>query len=396
MQKKLYIYSNFDFTKNSAGKTRMLYYSKALAKEKVSVYLVSCCSNTIKHSDFNEVDTNIWVQTHKKDTKSLFGTITFLRNLYRFSKSQPAESSFLFYPSPLIYLEILSLIYLKGLKGQRVFNELNEIRKYSSAYEGKYDVRKPVYSFKKLMFKNTFSIMQVFLKSYSGLICISTAIQKYGMKYNNQTLRVPILTDPFNNLETSNISYAENGRFNIGFSGSIKPFKENLENFIQVLLNLGTKGYDIQFNLCGPVDTAYKNYLIKSSEGTSNISLVYHGNLNTKELNTFLSQQNLLVIPRGYTLQNHYGFSTKLSDYLNQKKAVLITDVSDNSLFIEDGINGFIVPPNDNDSMQAKLAYIIDNFNGLSASISANAEKTSINSFYYKNYAEDLRKFLFP
>jgi len=395
VQKKLYIYSNFDFTKNSAGKNRMVYYAKALVKEHVEVYLVSCCSNPIQQTDFNEVDTNIWVHTDKKDTKSFFGTIKFLRNLYQFTVEQPADNSFLFYPSPLVYLEILSIVYLKGLKKQRVFNELNEIRKYSSAYEGKYNLRNPLYSFKKLLFKTTFSLIQVLLKRYSGLICISTAIQKYGMKYNNHTLRVPILTDPFNKVETSNLAYADNAKFNIGFSGSIKPFKENLENFKQVLSNLGEQGYNIQFNLCGPVDPVYKKYLFDIPKESSNITMVYHGNLNTKELNTFLSQQDLLVIPRGYTLQNHYGFSTKLSDYLNQKKIVLLTDVSDNALFIEDGINGFIVPPDDNDSMQTKLAYIIDNFEGISKTICANAEKTSINSFYYKNYAEDLKNFLF-
>ena len=37
-------------------------------------------------------------------------------------------------------------------------------------------------------------------------------------------------------------------------------------------------------------------------------NIEYFGNLNAKELSTFLNQQQLLVIPRGYTLQNHYGF----------------------------------------------------------------------------------------
>jgi glycosyltransferase involved in cell wall biosynthesis len=101
------------------------------------------------------------------------------------------------------------------------------------------------------------------------------------------------------------------------------------------------------------------------------------------------------VIPRGFTLQNNYGFSTKLSDYLDHGKPILITDVSDNHLFIKDGINGFIVPTDDNEKMYAKLVYIIDNYESLKDDIQKNANETSKQSFYYNNFSEILQKFLF-
>lgn len=373
----------------------MLYYAKALAMEHVDVFLVSCCSNPLNISDFEEVAPKIWVHSKKKNTKSLFGTISFVRNLYRFSREDSTDNSFLFYPSPLIYLELFSLIYLRKIKGQRVFNELNEIRKYSSAYQAPPSLKHPAYSLKRLVFKGMFHTMQLFLRMYTGLVCISSAIETYGEKYNRNTLRIPILTDPYkDNVQTSHV-YAADTKFNIGFSGSIKPLKENLENFIQVLSELKDSGHDIRFNLCGPVEKSYKKYLFETLTKELGLDMQYHGNLNIADLNTFLSQQDLLVIPRGYTLQNHYGFSTKLSDYLNQKKIILVTDVSDNALFIKDGENGFIVPPDDNSAMRAKLEYIITNFQKIKAGVIEKAANTSLDHFYYKNYAKDLMEFLY-
>ncbi|MDH3697401.1 MAG: hypothetical protein OEQ81_01975, partial [Flavobacteriaceae bacterium] len=66
---------------------------------------------------------------------------------------------------------------------------------------------------------------------YEGLICISTNIEDYGKRYNKNTLRIPILTDPDITIKTSGATYTKNNLFNIGFSGSIVPSKENLLEF---------------------------------------------------------------------------------------------------------------------------------------------------------------------
>lgn len=144
--KHLYIYSNFDFSKKSAGKTRMLYYAKALADNNQKVYLVSCSSSEIVLDNFNEIEPNIFILNNSKLTQSLYGTIIFLRNLEKFSKKQKGERSFLFYPSPLVYLELFSLIYLKYKKKLPVFYELNEVRKYSSSFHDKLSIKKIIYS----------------------------------------------------------------------------------------------------------------------------------------------------------------------------------------------------------------------------------------------------------
>ncbi|MFD0799548.1 glycosyltransferase [Maribacter chungangensis] len=388
-----YVYSNFDFSQKSAGATRMLYYAKALANKNQAVFLVSCCKTNFNLNDFEEVEPNIFVLKNKKLTTSLLFNIIFLQRLFKFSKKHKRQNRFIFYPSPLVYLEVLALVYLKGIKQQQVFCELNEIRLYSSSFHDPITFARPLYSLKKIVYKIVFFLIQYLLYFYTGIICISTSIEHYARKYNSKTIRIPILTDPFLELKPQNNSaYSKKGYFNVGFSGTIHPSKENLLNFIKTVDKLFKKGHKIVFNLCGHVYDKDFDLIFNNEEFQLEIN--YYGNLNQNELSTFLLQQNLLVIPRGYTLQNKFGFSTKLSDYLNHKKVILLTDISDNSLYIKDGINGYIVPPNDNKAMFEKIAYIIKNFKENEKSIIENAYTTSLENFYFKIQSERLHKFL--
>ncbi|MDO6491474.1 MULTISPECIES: glycosyltransferase [unclassified Cellulophaga] len=394
-QHNIFIYSNDDFFERSAGATRVLYYAKALANSNNKVYLTTCCAEAFNDKDFEEVDENIFV--HKQKSKVFHNpikTYNYLKNLYSFAK-QKGKATFIHYPSPLVVLETLSLFYLKGLKKQAVFFESNEVRMYSAAFHDPISIKNIKYSLKKIVFKSSFFLMQALLYFYNGHICISTAIEKYGHKFNKNTIRIPILTNPYKELKNSTTKYIKQNAFNIGFSGSIALSKENLTSFIAVIAKIKEAGHNISFNLCGSANPKNKALLDKAILNYNlQDTITYYGNLGEVEFNTFLSQQNLLVIPRGYTKQNKYGFSTKLSDYLNHKKMILITDISDNSLYIKDGINGFIVPPNNEKAMFNKLLYIVENYTHLETKIAAEAYNTAKTDFYYMNYKDKLKSFL--
>src|SRR5690606_7743318 len=106
-----------------------------------------------------------------------------------------------------------------------VFYELNEVRKYASSYEAPMTFYRVQYSIKKIIFNIICSCVEPLLRFYDGLICISTEIEHYGRRYNKNTMRVPILTDPDLRVEISKKEYFTKGSFNIGFSGSIHPIK---------------------------------------------------------------------------------------------------------------------------------------------------------------------------
>lgn len=388
-----YIFSNCNFSNNSAAATRMIYYAKALAGSHHKVYLVSCCSTELSESQFTQIAPNVFLHDQKKLTHNFIQTFDFLRRMDSFTRAKGPNAIFLLYPLTFVFLEIFTVLYLKLFKKNAVFYELNEVRKHASATHKSLTISNLSYSIKKIAFKAIFTLTEPLLYFYDGLVCISTEIEKYGWQFNKKTLRVPILTDPEVSISNgTGDKYRNREVFNIGFSGSIIPSKENLIEFIHVLNKLRANGQKIRFNLCGSVKDDDLNLILSKEETKGTIT--YHGMLNKNELSNFLSQQDLLVIPRGYNLQNKYGFSTKLSDYLNHKKIILVTDISDNKLFIKDGVNGFIVPPDNSKAMFEKLNYIITNFDNLEKTIIPNAQDISITAFSYTNFRKPLRKFL--
>ncbi len=387
-----YIYSNCDFSAKSAAATRMRYYASAIADDANHVYLVSCCSNKLTDESFVELEPNIFVHENKKLTRKMLQSFSFLRDLNKFSIGKTGGDTFFLYPYPFFFLELMSVLYLIFFKKKNVYYELNEVKKYGSDFHAPFSFKRPKYSLQKLVYKVVYRLMDYMMPFFKGVVCISRNIEEYGRKYNKNTLRIPILTDPYKAIETSKRQYSKQGAFNIGFSGSIIPSKENLHEFVSIIEDLQKENYKIALNLCGWLPKEEEGFIQK--DWTAENAITYYGNLNELELSTFLSQQDLLVIPRGYNLQNHYGFSTKLSDYLNHKKVILVTDVSDYGMYIKDGVNGFIVPPDDKEQMYGKLVHIIENFKDFESQVIANALKTSKEKFDYRIYSGALRDFL--
>ena len=173
--------------------------------------------------------------------------------------------------------------------------------------------------------------------------------------------------------------------------------KENLLLFIDALGKVNLKFPDFQLSFYGQVSNENKKLLIKRAE-QYNISekIIFNEAVAQQDLIPVYQQHHLLVLPRGYNLQNHYGFSTKLTEYLESGVPCLVTNVSDNGLFIKDGVNGFIVEPDDPDAMAEKLVQIISSYNKIAASISKNAQNTVKHELNYQVHAEKLYHFLSP
>ena len=173
----------------NAGVSRMRYYARSVASENTAVYLMSCSSSAINPDSLEEIFPNVFILKDPVKTQSFGGTYKFIKNLYAFSKGVSDKSVFLFYPSPLVFLEIIAVYYLKWRKKCRIFYELNEIRKYTATFQPRLSLKRPKYSIKKIMYKTVFSSLEGLLKYYNGLICISTAIEGYGRKFNKSTIR---------------------------------------------------------------------------------------------------------------------------------------------------------------------------------------------------------------
>ena len=241
-----------------------------------------------------------------------------------------------------------------------------------------------------------YNIVEVLTVYFNGLLCISTNIKEYFSHYNKNSIRIPILIDD-NKPSTGSFNiYTPKDIFLICFTGSISFKKEGFDIFFKVLSNLKKHYENFELHLYGRIRKAERQLILESLPTKLNIkeNIKYFGEKNQGELPDILKEKHLLIVPRPFTMQNHYGFSTKITDYLMSGVPVLITDVSDNSLYIKDGVNGFIVKPGDINAMTEKILYIINNYNKMAEIIGKNGYETALKNFHYSNYSAKLKEFL--
>lgn len=395
---QVYIISMMDFKRESAGVTRMKNYAKALSLQKIETFLITCRNRKISNHNFSQISGSVYAYNDTKTSKDLFGLgkISFLKSIL--PKKNNLDRVYLFYPSTKVIFELFVFIYLKLIKKQKVFYELNEIRRFDVKFEWSNNAisvhRKILSSF----FLSYYLIIEHTWKFYDGIICISSNIEKYAKCYNANTLRIPILTSlqKKQNISFPNI-YKVKNYFNIGFSGSIDSSKENLVTFIIALSRLINQNLNLSFNLCGNMDSVNKMIIFDNLVKKLNLenSIKYFGYLNNKELNLFIQSQDLLVLPRCETRQNKFGFSTKLSDYLSNLKPVLVTDISDNAQFIVDGKTGFISEDCTEEIIYQKLRQILTILPKNETKIIKNISILLKNKLNFPNFSIPLKMFLY-
>jgi glycosyltransferase involved in cell wall biosynthesis len=286
---------------------------------------------------------------------------------------------------------IVLILVLVGKK--KVYYEANEVRKHTAFLDS--ENSSFASSFKRKLTFYKYSMSERLTKYFTGLFCISTNIQTYFEKWNSNTLRIPILSNN-NGLSYRKKGYSGKEPFRICLAGSISIAKENMLEFVDAVSEVVNAKYEIEINLYGPVSGNDLEILKEYAYSKNHKNLInYRGLINHRDLNKVLQEQHLLVLPRGNNLQNYYGFSTKLSEYLITGVPCLITDVSDNALYVKDGVNGFVVPPNDVVAMANKIRYIILNYSSLASTIGENALDTVNKELSYRVHSEKISSFLF-
>ena len=397
---------------NSAGAARMINLAKALALEGVKVYL---CSAILKHniniSNLQEVYPNIFLVGSENKIRSgrvrkklqnfinILITSKYLKKIIKLTKQINGDKVFYIYPTTAISIDLVSLVYMKVRHNCKLFYDVNELRR-AALYNRVFSTNILKKAYEIILYISNFIkfwIVEILTKYYDGLICISTNIENYFKKYNKNTIRMPILSNISENPFYESPIYKDGGKFIICFTGMVSLKKEGFDIFYRALSIVKSKFKNFELYLYGPISKNEKKLLLNDLPCQYGIkkNIVYHGIVEQSKLIEKIRESNLLVIPRPLNLQTKYGFSTKLSEYLVSGIPILVTNVSDNALYIKDGYNGFIVKPGDYHEMADKILYIISNYNKLKDPVAKNAYNSAKENFNYANYSKKIYKFLF-
>lgn len=394
---------------NSAGSARMLNIAKSLALSANNVYM---CSAVLSRNlrNVSEVLPNIFLVGEEEEAKKgggllinfcrrvgfIWGMASYVIRLDKIIRQIEGEKIIFLYPTNYITMDIMCLMLFKVLRKYKIYYEVNELRRSvlfnksfsRNPFKGLYQVIHWCVDYVKSI------LLEMLTRYYDGLIVISTTIERHFKRYNNNMLRVPILSDTLEK-KFSGIPHFINGaRFQICYSGSICLKREGFDLLFKALAQVKCKIRNFELHLYGPV-TEEKLLLIDLPllYGIEE-NIFYHGVVEQRDLLGEMQKHHLLISPRPLNLQTKYGFSTKLSEYLISGVPILITDVSDNGLYIKDGVNGFIVKPGDVNEMAEKILYIIEQYNSIADGVALKGFNTAMQYFHYGNFKDQLTNFL--
>lgn len=397
--KEVYIIStgNIVMTK-TAGAQRVINVARSLAAGDVEVYLCSLARIRDMNLECRQIASGIYFLESKEDKNNkAICPVVFLRSVHNFMKARSSDKIIYLYPTVFVLKDFFYFIYFKVLKRYRFYCDINELRitnafPITSSEKG---LMKILARLKSAIDFLLFRISELQVPFYDGIIVISTNLQKYYARYTKKILRIPILCDASKIADRRPAPRYDSGAFKICFAGSVNCRKEGFEILFEALKNVSGRR-EVELYLYGMLLEKDEKQLMRLTEKYDlGGKVFYMGNIEPDELLKVFPKYNLLIIPRPLIPQTRYGFSTKLSEYMISGVPVLVTDVSDNSIYIKDNCNGYIVPPGSSSLMAEKLLNIIDSYNNSAPAVVDNAINTAREQFDSVLYTSELIHFFF-
>jgi glycosyltransferase involved in cell wall biosynthesis len=399
VEKRVYIISSGDIAgSKTAGAQRVQKIARSLAHGNITVYLCSLGNIQKPPLNMRELFPGVYALTGSNypDT-SKRKLIPFLKYLNIFIKSDTSESIIYLYPTTFIRNDFIYLIYFKFIKKYSFFCEINELRRTNafSLHPYKKFPGKQLANLKVFYDYVAYWLSEYQAPFYDGIVVISRNLEYYFTRFNNNIIRIPILCDSELIKRKRPVLRYDGNIFKIGFAGSINSRKEGFKLFFEALA-LVNKKHNVQLYLYGNLlekDRIELNDL--ATEYFLHEKVFYVGNFEPDRLPDELAGYHLLALPRPLTAQTKYGFSTKLSEYLVSGVPILLTDVSDNSLYFRDGYNAYIISGNSAESLADKISVIMHNYNNNADFIVEQAFETARNDFDYRLFSHVLINFFF-
>ena len=383
----------------TAGARRIMNIAKALASGGVTVYLCSLYDYQGSSTEFREIHQGIYSLSPLKPEEDRQGSILkFVRTILNNIRRRDSDLIIYLYPTTFVLKDFFYLLYFKYLKGIRFFCEINELRS-AIAFSSLPPRRMIPLVFYYVKSAKDFIIyrlneFQVYL--YDGIVVISTKLGDYFSRSAHRILRVPILCDAGQIDHDGHPAHYDGKIFRICFAGYINCAKEGFNLLFEALSRVD-KHQKVELYLYGILTDEDNESLGRlSREFDLKERVFYKGNIAPERLNDEFRKYHLLILPRPLNKRTMYGFSTKLSEYLVSWSPVLLTDVSDNALYIRDNFNGYIVPQGNVDAMETKIIEIINGYNQGADLIVRNAHKTVIEELDYKLFSDTYINFFFP
>jgi glycosyltransferase involved in cell wall biosynthesis len=378
---------------------RVINFGKALIHHDNNsrVYLCSPLLGLSKANIFENAkkySENIYIVGDKNE-KLKPTLLSVFKNLRKIKKQiiKDKDNSCCLVIPPAFYIDVTIIILFKLVGRIKIIYEKNELKRAIALNK-----TLPEILWKKLIYKSLIPInfiksylQDMFCFFYDGVIVISENIKKNI--FNRNIIKIPILVDTENISKVKANNIKDNLPLKIGYFGFISQNKDGVWDLLWAVNECAKVGINYAIHLYGQIPQGGVKSISKILKDTKSENYKINNSIPHNKAIDLMQEYDLLALTRPSNLQTETGFSTKLAEYLSSGSAVLVSDVSDNLLYIKDGINGFVVKAGVRKSIIDKLINIYSNRHLLSQ-VGIEGRKTAEKFFDYRIYSEVLYNFI--
>ena len=149
----------------------------------------------------------------------------------------------------------------------------------------------------------------------------------------------------------------------ICYMGNMELSKDNVDNIIRAFSFVADKYPDIDFYLYGAPSEKDLSFIQKVIVDCHMKKRVFiKGRVDSSEVPQILKNAYLLVSSQPNTRRAEGGFPTKLGEYMATGVPALLTDVGEIKKYVQDGVQVYIVKPEDPEAYAQKLDYLFSHY----------------------------------
>ena len=374
---KLY-FLNYGYNPNTAATNRALAYLKGLSELGVETNVIFFLTDNQKKrivTSLPNVDIEYyWDKWYYINNKYLKHICYILFLISFFIKVKPQDTVYMYNMADMLH-------FLLKKKGVRVFVEKTE---HPSMYPLGSKIFRPS--------------MQRYFEDCSkatGIITVSTALKKLFIEHGVDKGRIQIVNMIADENRFKGIVPAKYEHPYFAYCGTVSTYKDGVDILINAFSLVHKKHPNVDLRIAGNfANEQDRNKLTRMVEDLKiSGSVIFMGVVQASNMPAFLSGSIAVVLSRPDNLQAKNGFPGKLGEYLLSKSPAIVTAVGDIPLFVKDGIDGFVVEPNNEKAFAEKMEWVIEHPDE-AKHIGLAGEKLAHNQFNYLNESRKLIDFL--
>lgn len=227
-----------------------------------------------------------------------------------------------------------------------------------------------------------------------GILCISRFLMDFSKNHGiskSKLFLVPSTVDPSRFTLKAEKPFPF---FYIGYFGGLTFYRDSVDTLLKAFSLLNKDNPEIHLVLggfCSDDERKQLSDLIMDLKISPQVRLLEY--LSREEIINYIVHADILAMVRSNDLEATASFPSKLTEFLVTGKPVVSVNVGEISDYIEDGINGYLVPPEDHIALANKLSYVIENYES-ATSVAQKGRKLTEEVFNYKFQAKRIIDFI--